>query len=685
MTKHLLLCLFSMFAAINIQAQYENVNFESGGLGSLWTWTMDQNGTNPPLEFIANPVSGGSNTTATVAKFTALQSGQPWALTYTDDMDDFIFDATNTTVKIMVYKSVISDVAIKFEGASAPIELKQPNTVVDQWEELTYDFSAVTGNTYGRLVIIPDFQLDPVRTSDNIIYLDEIQIPEGNTTPPNEPTVGAPIPIHDEATDFVLSVFSDTYTDLPNTDFNPNWGQTTAQSIVDIAGNSTNKYENLTYQGTQLESAQDVSNKGYLHVDFWTSNSTNLQFFLISLTTGEKLFNLPIATEQWVSIDIPMHEYVSQGLGITDIHQFKVVGDGTVFFDNWYWHGEYFEPPVAMPMVGAPVPTHDAVDNDVISIYSDSYSDISVDNYNPPWGQSTVVTFEPIDGNNTMKYANLNYQGIDFASNPQDVSNHDFIHLDFWTSTSTSLDFFLISLNPTIETSMPLTIVPDQWNSVDIPLAAFDQLVGPDLSAIAQMKIVGDGTVWWDNIYFHANAALPVELVSFNAIAQDRNVKLSWATSSEFNNSYFEVERSRNGKDFQRIDIVQGSSNPNVFNTYNSIDNAPNDGLNYYRLTQVDNDGKSNISQVVSVEIGGNKLDLVRKAVSGNEVELRYNIPYNGNYEVQAYSINGQLLYSANMLLRAGENDVNFATEHNGIIVVKINNNVDQLVQKILK
>ena len=129
MKNFLLLFLFSfILAASPLTAQYVNVDFEAGGLGASWAWTMDQNGSNPALGFIANPVSGGSNTSATVAEFTAELAGQPWALTYTDDIDDFMFDATNTTVTIMVYKPIISDVAIKFEipgGANKEIQVSR--------------------------------------------------------------------------------------------------------------------------------------------------------------------------------------------------------------------------------------------------------------------------------------------------------------------------------------------------------------------------------------------------------------------------------------------------------------------------------------------------------------------------------------------------------------------------------
>ena len=157
-------------------------------------------------------------------------AGQSYALTYTDDIEEFTFNATNTIIKIMVYKSVISDVAMKFEGCSQEIEIKIPNTVTDEWEEITYDFSSVMGNTYERIVIIPDFI---ARTQENIIYFDNIQIPTGSPVP----VVAAPSPTHDEVADDVISIFSDSYTDI-STDYNPNWGQQTKVDIPSIAGDN---------------------------------------------------------------------------------------------------------------------------------------------------------------------------------------------------------------------------------------------------------------------------------------------------------------------------------------------------------------------------------------------------------------------------------------------------------------
>ena len=87
---------------------------------------------------------------------------------------------------------------------------------------------------------------------------------------------------------------------------------------------------------------QDVSGYTHFHVDFWTPNATTINFFLISRTTGEQSYSLPITAEEWVSVDIPLSHYTDLGLGLTDIYQFKIDGgDGInteVWFDNWYFH-----------------------------------------------------------------------------------------------------------------------------------------------------------------------------------------------------------------------------------------------------------------------------------------------------------------------------------------------------------
>jgi len=162
--------------------QNSPIDFETGGYGATWTWTVFENGDNPSLEIVTNPNTGGINSSATVAKFTALQTGQPWAgceSLHGSDIGTFSLDATNSTLKIMVYKTVISDVGLKFviPTSGSLGEIKVANTVTNAWEELTFDFSSHIGlpEAIGidQIVVFPDFNLGG-RTQDNIIYFDNI-------------------------------------------------------------------------------------------------------------------------------------------------------------------------------------------------------------------------------------------------------------------------------------------------------------------------------------------------------------------------------------------------------------------------------------------------------------------------------------------------------------------------------
>lgn len=158
------------------------IDFETGGVGAAWTWTVDQNGTNPALEFVANPNTTG-NTSAMTAKLTAQTAGQPWALAFSDGIGSFTFDANNSLVKMMVRNDVATDVAIKFEiPGGINKEVKATTTVTNgDWEELSFDFTSVIGSTYSRIVIIPDFL---ARTTDHIVYFDQITFNAGTVTLP---------------------------------------------------------------------------------------------------------------------------------------------------------------------------------------------------------------------------------------------------------------------------------------------------------------------------------------------------------------------------------------------------------------------------------------------------------------------------------------------------------------------
>ncbi len=408
------------------------VDFEDDGYGADWTWTVFENDSNPALEIIDNPDQSGGNTSATVAQFTALQSGQPWAGVESahgdTDLGPFVLDETNSTIKIWVWKSVISDVGIKLIAPSgwAQPEIKVANTVVNEWEELTFDFSDIPNppeeeGPYDQIAIFPDFDMDG-REQDNIVYFDNITfnaageggdatlsdlmvdgttvegfspsvldytvvLPEGTTdvpvvtatttdpgatadiTPaeslpgttsvlvisanteveetytiefilgdiPTEPEVAAPAPPALEPEN-VLSIFSDAFANVEGTNFNPDWGQTTVGSIIEIDGNETLKFENFNYQGTEFDGSLNVSDMEYLHLDMWTADASSVNVFTISPGPVETGIELTITAGEWVSYDIPLSDFTD--VDMTELIQFKFDGgDGspTIYLDNLYF------------------------------------------------------------------------------------------------------------------------------------------------------------------------------------------------------------------------------------------------------------------------------------------------------------------------------------------------------------
>lgn len=310
---------------------------------------------------------------------------------------------------------------------------------------------------------------------------------------PSTPLVAAPVPTIPAAN--VKSVFSDAYTNIGGTDFNPNWGQATVVSQLPIAGNNTLKYAGLNYQGLQLGSNQNVSGYAFLHLDYYSTNSSSLKIYLISPGPVEKSFTLNVPTgggTGWKSVDIPLSSFAPVNLG--NVFQFKFDGNGDIFLDNiFFWTYP------STPSVAAPTPTTPAAD--VISIFSDAYTNVAGTDYNPNWGQSTAVSQLPIAGNNTLKYAGLNYQGTQFGSS-QNVSTYSFLHLDYYSANSTSLKVYIIS--PGKETPFVLTVPTNgSWTSVNIPLSAFAPV---DLTNVIQFKFDGNGDIFLDNMYFYKTA-----------------------------------------------------------------------------------------------------------------------------------------------------------------------------------
>ena len=142
----------------------------------------------------------------------------------------------------------------------------------------------------------------------------------------------------------------------------------------------------------------------------------------------------------------------------------------------------------------------------------------------------------------------------------------------------------------------------------------------------------GQVTVCYDAV------VLPVELVSFNANAMKDRVLLEWQTASEVNNDGFEIQKSKDGVVWNILDFVEGQGTVSGLSIYESVDKSPTQGANYYRLKQIDFNGKFEYSKIVSVEFY-NRLNELK--ISPNPVKDQL-ILKNGEGKAIIYNVLGQ-------------------------------------------
>jgi hypothetical protein len=329
------------------------VNFETpANGGAAENWSVFENVDNPALEIISNPDASGANTTATVAQFTARKDGQAYAGTITQLETPFTLSAANSTVKILVWKTVISDVAIKFENAAGGStgEIKVANTKTNEWEELTFDFSGVVGDPNNTnitgLIVFPDF--NDSRTQDNVVYFDNINLSGDGTSGGTNPTASAPTPTLDAAN--VISLFSDAYTDVAVDTWRTEWSAVDyTETTVD--GNDVKLYSNLNFVGIETIANQiDASSMTHFHVDYWTGNASVFRVKLVDFGPDggfdggddtEDEIEFPVTPNTWVSLDIPLSDFA----GLTNrehmsqfIFSAAPAGGANVYIDNVYFH-----------------------------------------------------------------------------------------------------------------------------------------------------------------------------------------------------------------------------------------------------------------------------------------------------------------------------------------------------------
>lgn len=173
---------------------------------------------------------------------------------------------------------------------------------------------------------------------------------------------------------------------------------------------------------------------------------------------------------------------------------------------------------------------------------------------------------------------------------------------------------------------------------------------------------------------------LPIELSDFNAeILNDRTVKINWTTSSENNNDYFTLEKSSDGVNFHELEKIDGANNSIQEIKYSTFDYTPFADINYYRIKQTDNDGKSKTHKTIAVRLKSNDdFSIVPNPNNGEFLIFSKNKHIN-NHDIKVFDLEGRVLYS-NIIDHTYNNgfEVNLSNLNTGtyIIIIRSNNSI---------
>jgi len=276
--KKLLLFLAIMFLATGYMMAQMVEDFEVIGYNIMLGGADDESS----LTVIQNPDMSGINMSYYVVEFKRDKDGVPWggfwsALAQAVDMTD------NKYVHVKVWKPRISPIRFKLEGGAAgttEVESMNPQTTVNAWEDIVFDFSSVTG-TYPTIVFMPDFE-DPVTlTEDIVIYFDDIMI-NNDPTPNSDPVYMI------ENNEFIA--------------FNLMLGDTADHSTIGVVPNPDQSGINESWYVVQfnrdkdgvpwggfwsaLANPVDVTDNKYVHVKVWKPRISPIKFKLEGGSAG---------------------------------------------------------------------------------------------------------------------------------------------------------------------------------------------------------------------------------------------------------------------------------------------------------------------------------------------------------------------------------------------------------------
>ncbi len=184
-------------------------------------------------------------------------------------------------------------------------------------------------------------------------------------------------------------------------------------------------------------------------------------------------------------------------------------------------------------------------------------------------------------------------------------------------------------------------------------VTAIDGTANNNHATLNNFALTGSSANWVDQPM--VLATLPVELVSFTATKKAGSIELNWSTATEINNDHFEIEKSTDGRSFAKIAAVPARGGSAQRGDYSAEDLAPAQGTNFYRLKQVDKNGKAQYFKVLAVNWGN--AEKLSVSLMPQPLHSSMTVKINGDFSkgrFAIYSMNGAEIRSFGVNASAG-------------------------------
>jgi hypothetical protein len=180
------------------------------------------------------------------------------------------------------------------------------------------------------------------------------------------------------------------------------------------------------------------------------------------------------------------------------------------------------------------------------------------------------------------------------------------------------------------------------------------------------------------------STVLPIQLVYFRATKLNDFVKLTWQTATETDNNYFQIERSFDGMVFTPIGRVNSQGNTSSGFSYSFIDSFPQTGNNYYRLRQVDINGRATLSDTVVVQFSTGISNVIKvfPTITSGIIKVQLLNSSDALKEIVLYDITGaiSMYYTGNGLLH----QLNLSNLANATYILKVVTERETISQKVM-